>query len=67
MDFGHDKVADGEGDGGSGTISTLSMDSTAFFGEQAEDLFGELSCRTCEAEEGVDIRSLLLGGSRSWS
>ena len=64
LDFSHDKVADSKGDRRAGGIGALAMDGTAFFGKQAEDLFGKLSSGSRETEEGMDVRGLLLGWSR---
>jgi hypothetical protein len=65
LNTGHNKVADGESNRGAGFIGTLAVDSTALFGEQAEDLLSKLGSRCSKAKEGMDGRGLVRCGGRS--
>jgi hypothetical protein len=66
LDGSHDKITDSKGNRGARSIGAFTMDGTALFGEETEDLFSELSSGASETEEGMDIGGLLLGRSRGW-
>ena len=66
LDTSHDKIANGKGNGGTRFVGALAVDGAAFFGEETEHLFGELSSGSSESKESMNIGCLIGSGSRSW-
>jgi hypothetical protein len=67
LDTSHDKIANSEGNGGTRCVGAFAMESAAFFSEDTEHLFGELSSGPSESKESMNIGCLIGGGSRNGS
>jgi hypothetical protein len=65
LNFRHDKVANSISNRGAGFIGAFAMSSTAFFSQQAKNLFSKLGSWPGEAEKSMDIDSLIRSRGRS--
>ena len=64
MYFSHDEVADREGDRGTRFLSAFSVDGATLLGQETQNLLIKSRSWCSEAQEGVDVGSVLLG--RCW-
>lgn len=64
LNTGHHEVTNSKSNRGAGVIDASAMSSAAVFGQHAEHVFGKLGSRGGKAKEGMDISSLVGGGSR---